>query len=120
MKPLSRRSVTAGLAAAVTAIPAVGFCTGVKDGSELRELIKAHRSAYRAFCNAIDRHNASTEDANNKGELIVPCLLGGGVSLGQGHDLCREHILGAYSSQRDRLKPLARVRPNWQSKCEPS
>jgi hypothetical protein len=30
MKPLTRRSVTTGLAAAVVAIPAVGLCKGVK------------------------------------------------------------------------------------------
>jgi hypothetical protein len=54
MKPLSRRSVTTGLAAAVTAIPAVGLGVGAKDGSKLQELITAHRAAYKAFGKAID------------------------------------------------------------------
>ena len=34
MKPLSRRSVTTGLAAAVTALPAVGLCVGLRGSVE--------------------------------------------------------------------------------------
>ena len=52
MKPLSRRSVTTGLAAAVTAIPAVGLCAGLKTDAAARiehhtgELKKAMRDLY--------------------------------------------------------------------------
>ena len=54
MKPLTRRSVTTGLAAAVTAIPAVGLCEGVSQ--ELRQLIEAHRVAWAAFEVEVDYH----------------------------------------------------------------
>jgi hypothetical protein len=47
-KLLSRRSVTTGIVAAVTAIPAVGLAKGAKEASELPALIEAHRAAYRA------------------------------------------------------------------------
>ena len=52
MKPLSRRSVTAGLAAAVTLIPAVGLCASLKTDASARvehhsrELEKAMRDLY--------------------------------------------------------------------------
>ena len=38
MKPLSRRSITTGLAAAVTAIPGLGLCKSVEAG-DLREIV---------------------------------------------------------------------------------
>ena len=52
MKPLSRRSVTTGLAAAVMAIPAVGLCASRKSDAtarvehHTRELEKAMRDLY--------------------------------------------------------------------------
>ena len=48
-KTLTRRSVTAGLAAALTAVPSVGLCKGASDASELHSLIEAHRVAWAAF-----------------------------------------------------------------------
>ena len=59
MKPLTRRSVTTGLAAAVTAIPAVGLCKGVSQ--DLRELIEAHRSAWAAWLVEVDYHSDHDE-----------------------------------------------------------
>ena len=52
MKPVTRRSVTTGLAAAVTLIPAVGFCASLKSDASARvehhtrELEKAMRDLY--------------------------------------------------------------------------
>jgi hypothetical protein len=42
MKPLSRRSVTTGLAAAVTAIPALGLCKGAEGPSELAAIVRRY------------------------------------------------------------------------------
>ncbi len=55
MNPLSRRSVIAGSAAVVTAIPAVGLCRVAEDASELRALVDAHRVADAAFSIQVDR-----------------------------------------------------------------
>lgn len=53
MKPLSRRSVATGLAAAVTAIPAVGLSVGLakasRGPSELAALIRRYWSEVDAF-----------------------------------------------------------------------
>jgi hypothetical protein len=65
MKPLSRRSVTTGLAAAVTAIPALGFATGAKADPASDALLEAiHR--YRAEINAANSsHGLSDEDLDD-------------------------------------------------------
>ena len=49
MKPLSRRSVTTGLAAAVTAIPAVGLCKNAEGPSELAGLVRRYFDEVAAF-----------------------------------------------------------------------
>jgi hypothetical protein len=49
MKPLSRRSVTTGLAAAVTAVPAVGFCKGAEGPSELAAIVRRYFAELAAF-----------------------------------------------------------------------
>ena len=52
IKPLSRRSVTGGIAAALAAIPSVGLCNGVETDAlerikhHTRELEKAMRDCY--------------------------------------------------------------------------
>jgi hypothetical protein len=61
MKPISRRCVTTGLAAAVTAIPAVGLCRGATEGGELRSLIETHRAAVAAFTEALSRNEEGPE-----------------------------------------------------------
>jgi hypothetical protein len=110
MKPVTRRSVTTGLAAAVTAIPAVRLSVGAESASELPGLIKAHRAAYRAFCNAITRRE-KMEEAYKDTDVTVPCQLGNSFSLSYGREFCQEHILAAYYGQRERLKPLSRIAP---------
>ena len=52
MKPLSRRSITTGLAAAVTAIPAVGLCVGHMANGEpgqLAALVRRYFEEVAAF-----------------------------------------------------------------------
>lgn len=119
-KLLSRRSVTTGMLAAVTAIPAVGLAKGAKEASELPVLIKAHRAAYRAFCNAIDRQNKIEEDeARKPTEAAVPCLMAGeAYSIKYGREFCEEHLGAAYNKQRERLKGLARVAPDLAKQAE--
>ena len=112
MKPLSRRSVTTGIAAAVAAIPAVGLCKGAKESSELRELIKAHRAAHRAFCRAIDRLDVMTE-AYKKSEATVPCfMVGEAYEIKLGRAFCEKNLAAAYTRERDRLKALGRIAPD--------
>jgi hypothetical protein len=101
MKPLTRRSVTTGLAAAVTAIPVVGLCDVAENASKLPALIKAHRAAHRAFCKAITREDEmklAYEKAHPE-PIIVPCLLGGGMSLSNGYEACQEHFACGYKNQ---------------------
>lgn len=111
MKPLSRRAVTTGLAAAVTAIPAVGLCVGAESASELPGLIKAHRAAYRAFCNAI-RRREKLEEAYKATDVVVPCLLGDAFSLSYGRQFCEEHLVAEYRRQRASLERLSRIAPD--------
>jgi len=110
MKPLSRRSVTTGLAAAVAVIPLVGLCKGARESAELRDLIKAHRAAYRALGNAIDREQKSDE-ASRKGEPVVKSSLACGFSLYLGREECRSLVAREYAEYRERLKLLSRASP---------
>jgi hypothetical protein len=113
MKPITRRSVTTGLAAVVTAIPAVGTFSK-SASSDLTRLIKEHRVAYRAFCKAITREekmNGAYKKAHTD-KTTVLCLLGGGYSLSSGYEFCQENIASAYRNQRDRLPQLTRVAPD--------
>ena len=79
MKPLSRRSVTTGLAAAVTAIPAVGLCKGVEGPSELAALIRRYYEEVDAFSSvdhltdaAADAHADATFNATMAEMIGVP------------------------------------------------
>ena len=61
MKPLTRRSVTTGLAAAVTVIPAVGLARAVPADDKLLRVI----SRYRAEIAAVNAsHGLSDEDVD--------------------------------------------------------
>ena len=61
MKPLSRRSVTTGLAAAVTVIPAVGLARAVPADDKLLTVIRR----YRAEIDAVNAsHGLSDEEVN--------------------------------------------------------
>jgi hypothetical protein len=62
MKPLSRRSVTTGLAAAVTAIPAVGLSVSARADTRDDKLLATIRR-YRAEINAVNAsHGLSDEE----------------------------------------------------------
>jgi len=62
MKPLSRRSVTTGLAAAVTAIPALGLCATAKAAPGDDPLLKVI-GRYRAEIAAVNAsHGLSDEE----------------------------------------------------------
>ena len=50
MKPLSRRSVIAGSAAVVTAIPVVGLCKDAEGPSELVAIVQRYFAELDAFC----------------------------------------------------------------------
>jgi hypothetical protein len=110
VKPLSRRSVIAGTAAVVTAIPAAGFAADAKclGTAELFELIEAHRVAYQAFGVAIDREQAAKE-LLLKGEPTVDSGLGEHFSLYPGEDQCRRLIANKYQNARRDLKRLRRM-----------
>lgn len=110
MKALTRRSVTTGIVAVVTAIPAVGLCKGTPDASELRTLIKAHRAAYRAFCNAITREQRA-DLASRKGEPVIKNSLACGFSLYLGRDECRRLVAREYAEYWERIKLLSRAVP---------
>ena len=62
MKPLSRRSVTTGLAAAVAAIPAVGLCKGAKTEPGNDPLLDGI-CRYRAEIAAINASSGLDDDA---------------------------------------------------------
>jgi hypothetical protein len=112
MKPLSRRSVTAGLAAAVTAIPALGLAKGSNGAPELRALIEVHRAAFRAFGQAIDREGQQ-EEAFEQSQVVVHCPMAGeAYDISAGREFCEERLAAAYGKQRDRLAPLAKVAPD--------
>jgi hypothetical protein len=75
MKPLTRRSVTTGLAAAVTAIPAVGLCKGVKndDDQAWRDLWRQAIDAEVAYANAARAEDEASGDArDNYATLTCP------------------------------------------------
>lgn len=110
MKPLSRRSVTTGLAAAVTAIPAVGLCKGVETDAELDRLIEQHRAAHDAFDLAIDREQAA-KDALRKGEPTVDSGLGSHFSLYQGEQECRRLIAAKWHEAKWHLRQTRRIAP---------
>ena len=72
MKPLTRRSVTTGLAAAVTVIPAGGLCKGAESDAELASLIEQHKAAYVAFDLAIDREEVARQLLRKANRLWRP------------------------------------------------
>jgi hypothetical protein len=67
MKPLSRRSVTAGLAAAVTAIPTVGLCKGARsdDDQAWRDLWRQTINGEVAYANAARVEDEASGDARD-------------------------------------------------------
>ena len=115
---LTRRSVTAGLAVAVTAIPAVGLAKGAEDATELNALIKAHRGAFRAFGVAIDREQAA-RDLLRKGEPIVDFdFLRTGNSLYIGQEDCTQILSREFENCRSKLKMLERIMPDAAKEAE--
>jgi hypothetical protein len=110
MKSLSRRSVTAGFAAAVTAIPAVGLCKGLEANGELDRLIAQHRAAEGEFGLAVDREEAA-RGLLRKGEPTVASGLGSHYSLYQGEDQCRRLIAAEWAKASWHLRQTARIAP---------
>src|SRR5665811_312848 len=79
MKPLSRRSVIAGSAAAVTAIPTVGLCKDATEGGELAvqpdpifAAIAAHKAAYKK----VDRLYEKIDEAEHLAEKVYGQAMG--------------------------------------------
>ncbi|MGI8724690.1 MAG: hypothetical protein ACR2J1_04910 [Methyloceanibacter sp.] len=99
--------------AAATVIPATGV-PAEKGSSELNQLIKAHRTAYRAFCRAIDREQKMEEDYKKVRDntILVPCFLtGDAFELQLGYEFCGERLEASYTRQRKQLENLTRVFP---------
>ena len=113
MKPLSRRSVIAGSAAVVTAIPAVGLAQVAKGcGGELQALIKAHRAASRAFDRALDLE-AKHDEAFEESSVLIRCPMAGeAYEIRCGKEMCGEYLLRAYDRQPRQLEPLAKIAPD--------
>jgi hypothetical protein len=111
----SRRAMIGALAALpIASVPAVA---GIAGASPLRGLIDAHRVAYDAFIQAIDREDeleGAYKEAFPPEEMpFVPSLLGAGGGCGMQHGLERskEIIAESYQRQRDALTPLSRIAP---------
>jgi hypothetical protein len=109
-KPISRRALAAGLALAP-----VASLSALAKAAKIVELIDNHRSAREAFDRVVDnleRIDDAYRDAHGSEEIIVPSLLGGGISLRMGDEECRKHISSGYENQRRGLAPLGRIAPD--------
>jgi hypothetical protein len=107
----SRRAILVGLAAApVTLAPAIAEQAS---SGELARLIEAHQKAYDAFEDICGREDdmcyAYRQARAAEPEVIVPCLLGGGISTRRGYEDCRNHIEDRFGVQRGSVKELARA-----------
>jgi hypothetical protein len=107
----SRRAILAGLAAAPAVLtPAIAKQA---PSGELAGLIEAHRATYDAFeeiCGREDEMSYAYRQARAaEPEVIVPCLLGGGISTRRGFEGCRNHIEDRFGLQRGGIKELARA-----------
>jgi hypothetical protein len=79
MKPLSRRSVTTGLAAAVTAIPAVGLSIGAKAdprGDKLLTLIRCYRAEIAAINSSGDLSDEEIDAWVDRADAILTEAVG--------------------------------------------
>ena len=113
----SRRSILAGMAGAAmlpTAAMAGTVAPAAAASPDLYRLIEDHRTAYRALEEAIDREQAfeTAYDDVYSDPVIVPSLLGGGLGMSNGHEVCKKQIAAGYETQRERLTQLARVAPD--------
>jgi len=111
----SRRAMIGALAALpIASMPAVA---GVAGASPLRGLIDAHRVAFDAFIQALDREDelkGAYKEAFPPEEMpFVPSLLGagGGCGMQNGLERSKEIIAGSYQHQRNALTPLSRIAP---------
>ena len=112
MAKTSRRTVLGGIAATPVALaPAVSSARP----SELLQLIDAHRAAFQAFSDACKKEDelcfAYREEQRSKPEVVIPCLLGGVISIWRVQADCRTFIADAFETQRKRLEKLAQIAP---------
>jgi hypothetical protein len=112
MQSIARRKLIQGGAAlaVVAAVPATAEADGM---AGLERLIEAHRAAYQAFCEAIDREQQAENAYKALGleKPLVPSLLCGGKYELYDRASVAKSLRKDFDYQLDALRPLARIAP---------